>query len=114
MAMYLSRELTGQSLPSIGRQFGGRDHTTVLHACRRTSARISSDDCSREAVEKLLQRPRLRARALEPRDRGRLRDFPTVSAHSVVHTSHRASSEPARGIHISQPLLLLTIFPSHR
>jgi chromosomal replication initiator protein len=53
VAMYLARELTSESLPSIGRHFGGRDHTTVLHAWRRTSARIASDDASREAVEKL-------------------------------------------------------------
>ena len=53
VAMYLARELTGQSLPAIGREFGGRDHTTVLHACRRTSARIADDASSREAVEKL-------------------------------------------------------------
>jgi chromosomal replication initiator protein len=55
VAMYLARELTGESLPAIGRRFGGRDHTTVLHAWRRTSARIASDDPSREAVEKLWQ-----------------------------------------------------------
>ncbi|MGO9760172.1 MAG: chromosomal replication initiator protein DnaA [Solirubrobacteraceae bacterium] len=55
VAMYLARELTGESLPAIGRQFGGRDHTTVLHAWRRTSARILDDDASREAVEKLCQ-----------------------------------------------------------
>jgi len=53
LAMYLARELTGESLPAIGRQFGGRDHTTVLHAWRRASARIAADDASREAVEKL-------------------------------------------------------------
>ncbi len=53
--MYLARELTGESLPAIGRQFGGRDHTTVLHACRRAAARIASDETSREAVEKLCQ-----------------------------------------------------------
>jgi chromosomal replication initiator protein len=62
VAMYLARELTGESLPSIGRHFGGRDHTTVLHAWRRTTARIAADADSREAVEKLcsqlgLQRP---------------------------------------------------------
>jgi chromosomal replication initiator protein len=55
LAMYLARELTGESLPAIGRQFGGRDHTTVLHAWRRASVRIASDDASREAVEKLCQ-----------------------------------------------------------
>jgi chromosomal replication initiator protein len=53
VAMYLARELTGESLPAIGRHFGGRDHTTVLHAWRRTSARIATDDASREAVERL-------------------------------------------------------------
>jgi chromosomal replication initiator protein len=53
VAMYLARELTGESLPAIGRRFGGRDHTTVLHAWRRTGARILADDSSREAVEKL-------------------------------------------------------------
>ena len=53
VAMYLSRELTGESLPSIGRHFGGRDHTTVLHAWRRTTARIAADASAREAVEKL-------------------------------------------------------------
>jgi chromosomal replication initiator protein len=53
VAMYLARELTGESLPSIGREFGGRDHTTVLHACRRAGARIATDADAREAVEKL-------------------------------------------------------------
>jgi chromosomal replication initiator protein len=53
VAMYLARELTSESLPAIGRQFGGRDHTTVLHAWRRTSAKIAADQTSREAVEKL-------------------------------------------------------------
>jgi chromosomal replication initiator protein len=53
LAMYLARELTGESLPAIGRHFGGRDHTTVLHAWRRASARIADDDASRKTVEKL-------------------------------------------------------------
>jgi chromosomal replication initiator protein len=53
VAMYLARELTSESLPSIGRHFGGRDHTTVLYAWRRTTARIATDDASRKAVEKL-------------------------------------------------------------
>jgi chromosomal replication initiator protein len=53
IAMYLARELSGESLPAIGREFGGRDHTTVLHAWRRTSTRITSDQASLEAVEGL-------------------------------------------------------------
>jgi chromosomal replication initiator protein len=53
LAMYLARELTDESLPAIGRHFGGRDHTTVMYACRRASARIDGDAIVREAVEKL-------------------------------------------------------------
>jgi len=41
-AMYLCKELTEHSLPTIGRAFGGRDHTTVLHACKRVSVHIAS------------------------------------------------------------------------
>ena len=55
VAMYLSRELTDASLPSIGREFGGRDHTTVLHACRRAASRVATDEASRDAVENLQQ-----------------------------------------------------------
>jgi chromosomal replication initiator protein len=54
VAMYLARELTAESLPAIGRQFGGRDHTTVLHAHRRTVARIAAEDPARETVDNLL------------------------------------------------------------
>ena len=43
LAMYLSREHTDQSLPAIARAFGARAHTTVLHACRRTSTRLQDD-----------------------------------------------------------------------
>ncbi|MBI5450895.1 MAG: chromosomal replication initiator protein DnaA [Gammaproteobacteria bacterium] len=49
IAMTLARELTSHSLPEIGEAFGGRDHTTVLHACRkmvnerRNTARVSED-----------------------------------------------------------------------
>ena len=53
VAMYLARELTEESLPAIGRRFGGRDHTTVLHAWRRTKTRIAEDTSAREAVENL-------------------------------------------------------------
>jgi chromosomal replication initiator protein len=56
LAMYLSRELTSESLPSIGRQFGGRDHTTVLHAWRRTSERLDSDARTRTAIDSLRDR----------------------------------------------------------
>ncbi len=53
LAMYLSRELTGQSLPEIGRRFGGRDHSTVLHACKRAGSRMSTDQAFRDLAEEL-------------------------------------------------------------
>ena len=51
--MYLAREHTDESLPSIGRKFGGRGHTTVLHACRRTEQRLTSDPEASALVEGL-------------------------------------------------------------
>jgi chromosomal replication initiator protein len=53
VAIYLARELTDESLPTIGRHFGGRDHSTVLHAWRRVSARLTSDEKARELVTTL-------------------------------------------------------------
>ena len=58
--MYLARKLTTRSLPEIGRRFGGRDHTTVLHACRRVEALCAEDkDFSTEVefLRTLLSRP---------------------------------------------------------
>lgn len=55
VAMYLSRKLTTRSLPEIGRRFGGRDHTTVLHACRRIEALIVEDQLFRQEVDFLSQ-----------------------------------------------------------
>ena len=51
--MYLARELTEQTLPAIGREFGGRNHTTVLHACKRTAERMAADPEAYEAVRRL-------------------------------------------------------------
>ena len=55
VAMYLARKLTSRSLPEIGRRFGGRDHTTVLHACRRIEALIVEDPLFRQEVDFLSQ-----------------------------------------------------------
>lgn len=41
--MMLAKELTSKSLPDIGDAFGGRDHTTVLHACRKVKQLIEED-----------------------------------------------------------------------
>lgn len=54
VAMYLCRELTDLSLPAIGQKFGGRDHTTVLHAHRQVRARLLTDDSTRTLVDKII------------------------------------------------------------
>ena len=54
IAMWLSRNLTKRSLPDIGRRFGGRDHTTALHAVRRIDALIAEREGVWLAVEALL------------------------------------------------------------
>ncbi len=53
VAMYLSKALTLRSLPEIGRRFGGRDHTTVLHAVRKIEGLCASDTALREELELL-------------------------------------------------------------
>jgi chromosomal replication initiator protein len=58
VAMYLAREHTGETLPAIGRRFGGRNHTTVMHACKRTAERIARDPEAFEAVRRLTDRLR--------------------------------------------------------
>ncbi len=53
VAMYLAKQLTSKSLPDIGRHFGDRDHTTVMHAVSRVTALMSSDPAFAEDVELL-------------------------------------------------------------
>jgi len=55
LAMALSKELTEHSLPEIGDAFGGRDHTTVLHACRKIEELVETDGRIREDKAKLLR-----------------------------------------------------------
>jgi chromosomal replication initiator protein len=55
MAMALSKELTEHSLPEIGDAFGGRDHTTVLHACRKIDELCDTDGRIREDKARLLR-----------------------------------------------------------
>jgi chromosomal replication initiator protein len=53
IAMYLAKVLTLRSLPEIGRRFGGRDHTTVLHAVRKIEGLVQGDKALAEEIEVL-------------------------------------------------------------
>jgi chromosomal replication initiator protein len=55
VAMYLAREHTAETLPAIGARFGGRNHTTVLHACRRTTERLATDPEALDIVRRLTE-----------------------------------------------------------
>ena len=56
VAMYLSRELTDSSLPKIGKHFGGRDHTTVIHATSKIARLIREDRSVYNLVQELTAR----------------------------------------------------------
>ncbi len=53
VAMYLARLVTSHSFDQIGEYFGGRDHTTVAHGCRKTGSLLKSDPAIQQAVQKL-------------------------------------------------------------
>jgi chromosomal replication initiator protein len=56
VAMYLSRELTDYSLPKIGEAFGGRDHTTVIHAHEKISAQLEQDQELYKVIQNLTEK----------------------------------------------------------
>lgn len=58
IAMYLSRELTDASLPKIGSEFGGRDHTTVIHAHEKISNLLANDQEFQEKIQELMDQLR--------------------------------------------------------
>ncbi|OGC03417.1 chromosomal replication initiation protein DnaA [candidate division WOR-1 bacterium RIFOXYA12_FULL_43_27] len=53
VAMYLVREMTNSSLPKIGEEFGGRDHTTVMHACEKITKARKTDEDVRDALKEI-------------------------------------------------------------
>lgn len=55
VAIYLVREITNMPLNSIGEEFGGRDHSTVVYACKNVSAGIAKDPNLRDAVESIIK-----------------------------------------------------------
>jgi chromosomal replication initiator protein len=62
IAMYLCRELTDLSLPKIGQAFGGRDHTTVIHANNKISGLMKERPAIYEQVQELTSRIKTAAR----------------------------------------------------
>jgi len=55
IAMYIARQLTGTSLQEIGREFGGRHHTTVLHSIDKIEAMRRSDAALNRSITRLME-----------------------------------------------------------
>ncbi len=53
IAMYLCREMTNASFPEIGRHFGGKDHTTIIHACKQIAKAVEADNTLKATLESL-------------------------------------------------------------
>ena len=53
IGMYLAKQLTSRSLPEIGRRFGNRDHTTVLHAIRKIEGELAGDARLKDEIDEL-------------------------------------------------------------
>ena len=56
IAMYLSRKLTDMSLPKIGEEFGGRDHTTVIHAYEKISETLNNDESLEHTINDITKK----------------------------------------------------------
>jgi len=54
--MYLIRKYTGASFPEIGEKFGGKDHSTVIHAVRKIEAMIGEDSSLKDAVNAVVRK----------------------------------------------------------
>ena len=56
LAMFLMRQLTDESYQNIGEFFGGRDHTTVMHACKKTEEDLANDNELTRTIDRVRQR----------------------------------------------------------
>ena len=54
--MYLCRKLTDMSLPKIGEEFGGRDHTTVIHAYEKISSEVKNDESLKTIISDITKK----------------------------------------------------------
>jgi chromosomal replication initiator protein len=55
IAMYVAREITEYSTTEVGLEFGGRDHTTVMHACQRVDSRMKTDPTLEPTIQHLIR-----------------------------------------------------------
>ena len=103
----LAKILTLRSLPEIGRRFGGRDHTTVLHAVRKIEGAVEADVALREDVGKLVaERDHFRLQLLDDAVDDALDLF---RAHGALLARARDASVELAPVERLAPLLQLTV-----
>ena len=91
--MYLARDLTGHSLEEIGGHFGGRDHTTVLHAYRNIDKQCDHDEKIRAPTANVRMLPRKRDRIHIPRTHVRAsHDDGAFGCRDIDHDETRIST----------------------
>ena len=92
IAMYLCRELTDLSLPKIGQTFGGRDHTTVMHADKKIRQLMAERRATYDQVTELTNRIKQRALTTVAQRRGatarHTRGTPSTLRQVAVHVDH--------------------------
>ena len=95
VAMYLSRELTDSSLPKIGKEFGGRDHTTVIHATSKIARLIREDRSVYNLVQELTARVQAGPLSdVTPVDNAGIVPRPTPTARNALRSTGLASGFP--------------------
>ena len=100
VAMYLARENTDLTFPDIARRFGGRNHTTVMHAVKRTAERARRRD--REAFDTVRELTERLSGARSPTDRG-LTDSVPASAPRMCVSSPQRAGESGTCAHLHTP-----------
>ena len=107
VAMYLARQLTHASLAEIGRAFGGKDHTTVLHAVGKITSLLQDDPKLRRTVEGLIQ-----GMTRDPRPpTGHPRQRPPLATHAPLHQSWRSITSPRSTAPTSTPTTVFCLSP---
>ena len=99
MAMFIARAVTGESFPKLGQLFGGRDHSTVVHACNRFAELAKVDPTLRERAERIVEHLNLepRRRVTDGIMQTKSPPPPDIIMKQLADVSRRLEGERAHG-----------------
>lgn len=110
VAMYLSTQLTTKSLPQIGKQFGDRDHTTVMHAVRKVGSLMADDNEFRQQVDGLAQSIQKFPDVCPPPNIRTLEAAAAWAMHEAIRTAKTSPNRPIQGSYREIARLLKHLF----